>query len=177
MGPTDGRGPALRRVGLVLGLWAVGLALNRSLRRVQGDSMAPTLHEGDLVLTLPLRRPVRGEVVLVRDPRDRTHVQVKRVLGLPGERVEVRDGTLLLDGRRHREPHQHGRGPDGGLTVPRGHVAVLGDARAASSDSRVYGPVPLELVDRRVPVRLSPRPVWLPSAPVWLGPAAARRSA
>ena len=134
--------------------------------------MAPTLREGDLVFTLPVRRPRRGEVVLVRDPRDPAHVQVKRVLGLPGERIELRRGHLLLDGRRHREAHQHGRGPDGALDVPADHVAVLGDARDASTDSRVYGPVPIGLVDRRVPLVVRPRLALLRSAPVPLGPAA-----
>ena len=164
-------GPTGRRAAVALGVWAGALAVNRSLRRVRGGSMEPTLHEGALVLTLPVRQPRRGEVVLVRDPRDPTHVQVKRVLGLAGERIEVRRGTLLLDGRRHRESHQHGRGPDGGLVVPPGHVAVLGDARDASTDSRVYGPVPLDLVDRRVPLVVSPRLARLRSAPIPLGAA------
>ena len=164
--------PTVRRTVALLGLWAAAVTTNRALRRVRGGSMAPTLHGGDLVVTLPLRRPRRGEVVLVRDPRDPEHHQVKRVIGLAGEVVEVRDGTLLLDGRRHREAHQHGRGPDGRLHVPPGHVAVLGDARDASTDSRTYGPVPLALVDRRVPLAVTPRPRWLHSSPTRLEPTA-----
>lgn len=169
-------GPTARRVLAALGLWAAALAVNRSLRRVRGGSMSPTLRPGELVLTLPVRQPRRGEVVLVRDPRDPTnptHVQVKRVIGLAGETVEVRAGSLLLDGRRHREAHQHGRGPDGRVAVPPGHVAVLGDARDVSTDSRTYGPVPLDLVVRRVPLVLRPRPQWLRSAPTRLDPAGA----
>lgn len=148
-----------------LALWAVAWTVNRSLRRVRGASMVPTLHEGDLVVTLPVRTPRRGEVVLVGDPREPTHVQVKRVIGLSGEIIEVRDGTLLVDGHRHREAHQHGRGPDGRLEVPPGHVAVLGDARDASTDSRTYGAVPLSLVDRRVPLVVRPHLRWLRSVP------------
>ncbi len=151
--------------------WALALAVNRSLRRVRGASMAPTLQPGDLVVTLPVGVPRRGEVVLVRDPRDPEHVQVKRVIGLPGETIEVRDDSLLIDGRRHREAHQHGRGPDGSLEVSAGHVVVLGDARGASTDSRAYGPVPLELVDRRVPLVVRPHLRRLRSAPTRLGPA------
>lgn len=172
MGPT-GRGVRSRvlrlSIAAIIGLWALALGTNRSLRRVRGGSMAPTLHPGDLVLTLPpVGVPRRGEVVLVRDPRDATHVQVKRVIGLPGETLEVREGTLLLDGRPHREAHRHGHGPDGGLAVPPGHVAVLGDARDASTDSRTYGAVPLHLVDRRVPLALRPRVRWLRSEPTAL---------
>lgn len=181
MGPTTGHGVRSRRlrsaVVVLTGLWAVALAVNRSLRRVRGGSMAPTLQGGDLVVALPVRAPRRGEVVLLRDPRDPAHVQVKRVIGLPGETVEVRQGTLRLDGRRHREAHQHGRGVDGSLRVPPGHVAVLGDARDASTDSRSYGAVPLELVERRVPLAVSPRLRWLRSVPTRLGPAARPRSA
>ena len=166
-------GPTVRRlrgrlgpwVAAVVGLWAAALAANRSLRRVRGRSMADTLLAGDLVLTLPVRDPRRGEVVLVRDPGTPSRVQVKRVVGLPGERVELRHGVLWLDGRRHDEPYRQGRGPDGGLRVPPDHVVVLGDARAASTDSRTYGPVPRALVLRRVPARLWPRPAWLPAAP------------
>lgn len=163
-----------RRVLAALGLWAGALAINRSLRRVRGGSMEPTLRPGELVVALPVRRPRRGEVVLVADPRDPTsdNAQVKRVIGLPGETVEVRDGTLLIDGRRHREAHQHGRGPDGRLQVPAGHVAVLGDARGASTDSRSYGPVPYALVTHRVPLVLRPWPHRLRSVPTRLGPAA-----
>lgn len=153
-------------LALLLSSWAVALAANRSLRRVRGGSMAPTLPEGALVVALPVRTPRRGEVVLVRDPRDPGHVHLKRVVGLPGEEVAVRDGTLLLDGRPYHEAHRHGRGPDGVLSVPPGHVAVLGDARAASTDSRTYGAVPLDLVTRRVPWVVRPRPRRLRSAPV-----------
>jgi signal peptidase I len=146
-------GPTARSLAALVGVWVAALLANRSLRRVRGGSMAPSLHAGDLVLTLPVRRPGHGEVVLVRDPRVPTRVQVKRVVGLPGDHVELRGGTR----------------------VPPGHVVVLGDARDASTDSRVYGPVPLALVDRRVPLRLSPRPALLRSAPRPLRDAAAPR--
>lgn len=170
MGCTGGRRTPVGLAAGALCLWALSVVVNRSLRRVRGASMAPTLRPGDLVATLPVRVPRRGEVVLVRDPRDAAHVQVKRVIGLPGETVEVRDGTLLVDGRRHREAHQHGRGTEGRLRVPPGHLAVLGDARAASTDSRTYGPVPFELVDRRVPLVVRPRLRWLRSTPTPIGP-------
>ena len=140
-------GPTGRWVLALAAVWAGALGVNRSLRRVRGPSMQPTLHPGDLVLALPVRRPRRGEVVLLRDPRDPddpSAVHVKRVAGLAGDRVE-------LGGRD--------------VAVPAGHVAVLGDARDASTDSRVYGPVPLELVLRRVPLRCWPRPTFLTAPP------------
>ena len=164
-------GIAGRTVAGVLGAWAATWAVNRSLVRVRGDSMAPTLVDGDVVLTRPLLgTPRRGDVVVLRDPRvpdDRVHV--KRVVGLPGEQVRVDRGRLLVDGVRQLEPYAAGRGPDGGLAVPGGHVVVLGDARGASTDSREYGPVPLESLDRVVVARVTPGPALLRERPVPLG--------
>lgn len=149
---------ARRLLPWLAAVWLVALAVNRSLQRVRGRSMAPTLQPGTLLLTLPVRRPRRGEVVVVLDPRDPARRQVKRVVGLPGEVVQVRAGQLLVDGRPHGAPVGAGRGPDGRLEVPPRHVAVLGDNRAASTDSRTYGAVPLDLVVRRAPVAVTPRP-------------------
>lgn len=154
----DDVGRATRTAGVVVAAWAGLLALNRSLRRVRGDSMAPTLRPGDIVLTVPVRRPRRGQVVIVRHPREPDHAQVKRVLALPGERLQVSRGHLLVDGVGHVEPYAVGRGPDGRIDVPADHVAVLGDARDVSTDSRAYGPVPLDHVDARVVARVAPRP-------------------
>lgn len=150
-------------------LWAAALAVNRSLTRVRGRSMAPTLRPGDVVLTAPRpRRLRRGAIVLLRDPRDGVRVQVKRVLAFGGESLRVRDGSLEVDGAALVEPYTTGGGPDGGLAVPPGHVAVLGDARDSSTDSRTYGPVPLALVDAVVLARVRPRPRLLRGRP---GPA------
>lgn len=169
---------SMRGTAMLVGAWSAALAVNRSLRRVRGRSMAPTLEPGDLLLTVPVRSPRRGEVVVLRDPRDPGHAQIKRVVGLPGEQVAVRGGRLLIDGRPHRESYDHGLGPDGALSVPPGHVAVLGDNRGGSTDSRAYGPVPLELVDRRAVLRVAPRPVVLRRRPTRLTTVAEdRRSA
>lgn len=156
-----------------LGAWAASLAVQRSLRRVRGASMEPTLRAGDLVAVVPLVGPRRGDVVLVRDPREPSRVTVKRVLGLPGERLRVRRGRVLVDGVAQAEPYAGGAGPDAELRVPPGHVAVLGDARHRSTDSRVFGPVPLELVDGLVVARVAPSPRLLAVRPIRIGTASA----
>ena len=86
---------------------------------------------------------------------------IKRVVGLPGETVEGRDGAVHIDGRRLREPYL----APGAVTadfppvpVPEGHLFVMGDNRANSSDSRVFGPIPKSLVVGRTIARVWPLP-------------------
>lgn len=115
--------PRIRRLltGAVLA-WALTWIANRSLRRVEGPSMRPTLAAGDLVLVAPssLVRVRRGSVVVVPDPRDPHRRTIKRVAGLPGDRVAV-GGRVLRAGA--------------------GQLVVLGDDPDASTDSRLFGPV------------------------------------
>jgi signal peptidase I len=157
----DGRARSTRRTTATVALataWAGALAVNRSLRTVRGPSMEPTLHDGDLLAVVPWVRGRRDDVVLVRDPREPSRVTVKRLLGLPGEELRLLDGMLHVDGMLHDEPWATGHTPDATLHVPAGHVAVLGDARDRSTDSRVFGPVPLALVEGRVVARVGPAP-------------------
>ncbi len=72
---------------------------------------------------------------------------IKRVVGLPGDRIAVRDGHVVRNGVEQREPFINpcGAGPDcnlGTITVPAGHYFMMGDNRGASDDSRYWGPVP-----------------------------------
>ncbi len=136
--------------------------------------MRPTIAPGDLILVLPVRssRLRRGDVVVVRDPRDPSRETVKRVLGLPGEHVKVRGYYLEVAGVLYDEPYvRPRRGPSPlaqrsiSWTVPPGHVVVLGDDRGSSTDSRMYGPVPGELLVGRVAARLRPLRPALHSAP------------
>jgi signal peptidase I len=111
---------------------------------VRGDSMRPTLEAGQRIAVGPLRgTPRRGEVVLVRRAG---REMVKRVVGLPGEHVRLMGGRLEVDGREVPEPYA-----DGALALPgmveldlrlgEGELAVLGDSRGRSTDSRSFGPV------------------------------------
>lgn len=157
-------GSTARGAGMVLAAWGLAVAANRSSRRVQGRSMEPTLRPGDVIVTVPrVGTPPRGTIVVLRDPRDAEHAQVKRIVGLPGESVRISRGRLLVDGTGIAEPYTEGAGLegtglDGALHVPAGHVAVLGDGRGRSTDSRTYGPVPLDFIDAVVVARVAPRP-------------------
>jgi signal peptidase I len=116
---------------------------------VAGDSMRPTLRPGDHLwvdrLTLRWRRPRRGEIVVGR-PRSRPDRWiVKRIVGLPGECVELHHDRVSIDGVLLAEPYL------AGPTALIGHFTwrlgpaeylLLGDNRAESDDSRLYGPFP-----------------------------------
>jgi signal peptidase I len=97
------------------------------------------------------REPHRGEIVIFRSPTD-SKDYIKRVIGLPGEEIEIRDNEVFVDGRHLDEqyislkgtpPHQSNYGP---LTIPEGHIFVLGDNRNLSYDSRFWGPLDEKLL-------------------------------
>lgn len=121
---------------------------------VQGDSMEPTLHDGERLLvdkvTYRFRPPQRGEIIVFAYPKDPRRKFIKRVIGVPGDVVEIRNRTLMINGVPIEEAYIRGPmyQPYGPVTVPDGTVWVLGDNRNNSEDSRFpdVGPVPLRNV-------------------------------
>ncbi len=90
------------------------------------------------------QRPQRGDIVVFRFPNDPSRDFIKRVIGLPGETVEVRNGQVYINGQPLDEPYLRER-PSytfQPVTVPPGHYFVLGDNRNNSSDSHIWGVVP-----------------------------------
>lgn len=147
-------GPSLARIlFLAAGAAAVVLPLRAYVGEpisIASGSMEPTLAVGEHVLldklTLRSRPPRRGEIVIFRCPVGDHGDMGKRVIGLPGETVELRAKAVYIDGRRLDEPYtQHTRagerldGDDlGPLTVPQDAIFVLGDNRDQSDDSSVW---------------------------------------
>lgn len=131
-----------RRLGVALLLIlavCLGFAARERLAtsvRVAGSSMEDTLCSGDAVLVLRLyEEPKRGDVVQCSFPgRDGTYV--KRVIGLPGETVDFRDGALHIDGRVISEPYVSSHTEDFHAVLGADDYLVLGDNRAESYDSR-----------------------------------------
>jgi signal peptidase I len=129
-------------------------------------SMAPTLHVNDRVLVNKLSYDLhdvnRGDlVVFVSPPNEGSETKdlIKRVIGLPGETVESRDGRILINGQVLDEPYLDRGVTTGALdkvVVPPDHLWVMGDNRANSRDSRFFGPVPESTVIGRAFVRVWP---------------------
>ena len=152
----------------------VFLLIQGSLRnfRVDGNSMQPTLDAGQYLLVnklvyfkldtgrlsqiipfwkvdkpsthFAIHPPKRGEVIVFRFPRDPSKDFVKRVIGLPGEVIDIRDGTVHIDGVPLEEPYLTVQDQS---TLQRREIGekeyfVMGDNRRSSNDSRAWGPVP-----------------------------------
>jgi signal peptidase I len=135
---------------------------------VSGASMDPTFKQNEYLvidqMTYRTHAPARGDVIIFRYPLDPDTYFIKRVIGLPGESVDVTDGIVTVierDGSRHvlSEPYL---GPDvkkkeSAVTkLDRDEYFVLGDNRKASADSRVWGPLPKKFIMGRAFARLLP---------------------
>lgn len=121
--------------------------------RVDGQSMEPSLHTDQRLVvekvTYRFHGPKRFDIVVIRMPEQGEDLLIKRVIGLPGETVEIMDGHVYIDGEVLVEPEvdqQTRSGRHSKVTVPPLHVFVLGDNRSHSNDSRSFGPVPIENV-------------------------------
>lgn len=115
--------------------------------QVRGYSMEPTLYDGQYLIVSKviywIHPPERGDVIVFRPPNGSSEDYIKRVIGLPGETVEIRGGTVWINGAALEEPYIAVAGGDSGLrTLGDGQYLVLGDNRNNSSDSRSWGVLP-----------------------------------
>lgn len=122
---------------------------------VHGHSMEPTIHPEQRLIVEKLSYrfglPQRGDVVVIVREGGQERL-IKRVIGLPGEVVEVRLGEMFVNGRFLDEPYlplNAGQPDFAPVTVPAGHVFVLGDNRNNSNDSRYFGAVSLDQISGR----------------------------
>ncbi len=117
--------------------------------QVLGQSMEPTLQSSQRVViekvTYRFHGPRRGDIVVVNSEAQ-SDMLIKRVIGLPGETIEVKDGRVYINGDLLEEPWtvKPSRGHYGPQAIPPLHVFLLGDNRGASNDSRSLGAVPIE---------------------------------
>jgi signal peptidase I len=158
-----------RQLPMVLAVVIVGLLLLARTfvaepMKIPSDSMAPTLRAGDQVLVDKLAYrgadlPARGDLVVFHEPRT-GDIVLKRVVAVAGDTVGIEDGTLVVNGRRPFEPYADQNSIDsvyfGPVKVEPGRFFVLGDNRANSLDSRVFGSVPADRLIGHVLTRFWP---------------------
>ena len=153
----------MARVGvMVLAFGTVLLVFGTRGFYVYGSCMEPNLRTGERVLASGLPywfgSPHRGDVVIFRYPADPSKNYVKRVVGLPGDWIEIRGGQLFLNGSQQPEPYKlnAAHGDYEPREVKRDHLFVLGDNRDQSNDSRYWGELPIANVEGKALVRYWP---------------------
>ncbi|HYN85448.1 MAG TPA: signal peptidase I [Pyrinomonadaceae bacterium] len=139
---------------LVVALMIVALVLVFVVQpvKVEGTSMLPRLHDGERIFVNKLIYygvpPLeRGDIVVFWYPDDPTKSFIKRVIGLPGETVHIRDGRVFVNGKQLVEPYLDPSlnvraGTEIPVPIKQHYYFVMGDNRDNSSDSRVWGLVP-----------------------------------
>ena len=158
--------------------------------RVEGSSMEQTLQSGQYLLVnklvyyrlnveklarvLPFldaeqgavkylfHPPHRGEVIVFRYPQDPSRDFVKRVIAVPGDAVEIREGTVYVNGQRVQEPYVDSAAPTSMRRIVMGpdEYFVMGDNRPHSNDSRAFGPVSMEYIIGRAWLAYWPLSEW-----------------
>jgi signal peptidase I len=147
--PRELRGWA-RDLAVALSLALVIIVFLYQPVKVEGTSMAPLLSDQERIFInkfLYRFEPIeRGDVVVFWYPLDRSKSFIKRVVGLPGETLEVRRGHLFIGAKELDEPYVPANFLDGSsygpVHIPEDEFFVMGDHRDSSNDSRVFGPVP-----------------------------------
>jgi len=122
--------------------------------KIPSSSMYPTLQPRDRIFVnrfvYRFSMPERGDIIVFIYPEDNSRDFIKRVIGLPGETVEIRDGHIFIDGEKINNPfpiamnsyYNHGSYGRGEVKVPEDEYFVLGDNSRNSKDSRYWGFVP-----------------------------------
>lgn len=138
---------------------------------VDGNSMNPTLKNKDYIFlsrqAYNAGEPKRGQIVVFPPPGDPDELYIKRVVGLPGETVEIKDGNVYVDGKKQDQSFTKdgytAEGIDnsisngtGKITVPEGEIFVMGDNRNDSEDSRFLGCIKIDSVTGVAVLRLWP---------------------
>jgi signal peptidase I len=139
-----------RDLVVALGLAMIIIVFFYQPVKVEGTSMAPLLSDQERIFINKFVyhfEPIeRGDVVVFWYPLDRTKSFIKRVVGLPGDEVEIRRGRVYINGKTLEEPYVPSQYIDtaayGPVQIPRDEYFVMGDHRISSNDSRIFGPVP-----------------------------------
>src|SRR5205085_954002 len=131
-------------------------ALDVKLVAYKSRDMEPTIgYKEMIVITERVGNIERGDIVIFRYPADQSQRFIKRVVGLPGEVITIREGRVFVDEKPLEEKYLDPKLSTSGRSIPEyripvGSYYVLGDNRDASNDSRYWGPLSVELIYGRV---------------------------
>jgi signal peptidase I len=134
--------------------------------RVVGHSMVPSLQDEQFLvvnkLGYRLHEPQRGDIIVFYDPRDADRKLIKRIVGLPGEMVEIRNGQVFINETLINEPYIQslGRYSEPPTLIPEGQFYVLGDNRSNSSDSHNWGTLPEDRIVGKALLSYWPPELW-----------------
>lgn len=133
--------------------------------RVDGFSMRPTLEDGEFVLVSKLSylfgEVERGDIIVFHFPKNPSEELIKRVIGLPGDRVSVHNGVVSVNGQVLDEPYiSSAPSYSGDWFVETGQLFVLGDNRNNSNDSKDWGLLPFDQVVGKAVLIYWPPPFW-----------------
>jgi len=134
---------------------------------VSGSSMFPTFFNGDYLIvdeiSYRIKSPERFDVIIFRYPNEKKKFYIKRIIGLPGEKVEIRGSTVSIinqeypDGLVLEQPYVKNKSDNNAIyELKENEYFVMGDNRSASSDSRYWGAVAEDLIMGRAFLRLLP---------------------
>lgn len=146
----------VKTIGLTIGLFLFLITFVAQGYMVYGGCMEPNLCTGERLLGNKLiyrfSEPSRGDVVIFRYPRDPSQIYVKRIIGLPGEVVEMRRGRVFVNNHAIDE-HKYLKNRSFGNLPPRrigkSSLFVLGDNRNNSNDSRFWGNLPIDNIQAK----------------------------
>ncbi len=159
----------LEFVAIILVLWVIIHYFIAEPHQVSGSSMFPNFKDHDLIITNKLPNHfgeyVRGEVIVFQNPRDASEDYIKRVIGMPGEKLKIMNGHVYINDELLPEPYlgsdvitqTRGFMSEGEeVVVPGDSLFVMGDNRPGSSDSREWGPLKKDLIIGQAWVRYWP---------------------
>ena len=137
---------------------------------VKGASMEPTFHDYEYLIineiTYRLNTPDRGDIIVLKDPRNTSQFFIKRIIGLPGETIKIKNGTVMIANSEHPEgvildesSYLNDSVYTSGnidITLDADKFYVMGDNRGSSLDSRIIGPIGKEYIIGKAWVRAWP---------------------
>ncbi len=124
--------------------------------RVDGDSMNKTFKNGDILILYKLSKIKRFDVIVLHETDDDEKI-IKRVIGMPGDTVAIKDGEIYINDKKIEDKYAYGMTSDyDRITLKSNEYFILGDNRLISKDSRYFGPIKEKEIKGKVVFRLFP---------------------